>query len=220
MAARAGQSVGPVRVYPRGCGGTGYHIDQSPLDMGLSPAGAGEPPPAKSSPIRRRVYPRGCGGTGTVKPLEEMGRGLSPRVRGNQLWALDVARELGSIPAGTEPMVCGPPDGEGLPRPLGFRRQFGLPEAAGLPATGRPVERGERNDNPQQLPVAILLLFPLLTSACVTGDAHQAPGLSRAEVQEVARVEVATSAPESGLYFRRQSAGVNGIGCPNAYKAI
>ncbi len=49
------------------------------------------------------------------------------------------------------------------------------------------------------LPVGILLLFPLLTSSCGNGDAQEAPGLSRTEVQELARAEVAASAPEPGL---------------------
>ena len=49
------------------------------------------------------------------------------------------------------------------------------------------------------LVVALLLLFPLLAAACGNGDAQDAPGLSRAEVQELARAEVAASAPEPGL---------------------
>ncbi len=49
------------------------------------------------------------------------------------------------------------------------------------------------------LPVAILLLFPLLASACGNGDAQEARGISRAEAQEIARAEVAAGAPEPGL---------------------
>ena len=92
------------KVYPRGCGGTGYPgiplvhwPGLSPrvrgnrwfptyrrCRLGSIPAGAGEPTRYPKSRAGAEVYPRGCGGTAT-SPAAMFGmRGLSPRVRGNQ----------------------------------------------------------------------------------------------------------------------------------------
>ena len=124
--AGAGEPLGFIRlsllrkVYPRGCGGTVYHLGPSYRPQGLSPrvrgnldvspqrytqdgsipAGAGEPSAIMRPPSRTAVYPRGCGGTTFGLPHACKLRGLSPRVRGNRPSRLSRCWPLRSIPAG------------------------------------------------------------------------------------------------------------------------
>ena len=92
-------------VYPRGCGGTLYHLGMDAKRTGLSPrvrgnrrhlgastnsgrsipAGAGEPGGEGVNLQTARVYPRGCGGTFLWMHTVALFIGLSPRVRGNHL---------------------------------------------------------------------------------------------------------------------------------------
>ena len=112
--------IPPLRVYPRGCGGT-FGIFASPTGgKGLSPrvrgnrikysengtwggsipAGAGEPLIRKWTIESLRVYPRGCGGTLTTGEIPLLPFGLSPRVRGNpSIIPAEVCQDR-SIPAG------------------------------------------------------------------------------------------------------------------------
>ena len=109
-----------LRVYPRGCGGTGGVCSSIVCLLGLSPrvrgnpsrpcgggsatrsipAGAGEPFAPSRSAARCRVYPRGCGGTASWCRLHRAVTGLSPRVRGNLRAAGLALGSRGSIPAG------------------------------------------------------------------------------------------------------------------------
>ena len=128
------------KVYPRGCGGTTVPGIQGMTERGLSPrvrgnlqrpetrdrdrgsipAGAGEPPPAPPRRSRHRVYPRGCGGTCLSAWNGAHPGGLSPRVRGNPLETGQVAKELGSIPAGAgEPPPPRPRQNTGRVYPRG-----------------------------------------------------------------------------------------------------
>ena len=74
------------------------------------PACAGEPWSRREMDLCGPVYPRVCGGTCTHPGRVLCGRGLSPRVRGNQLFVYERARQLRSIPAcAGEPDVALPP---------------------------------------------------------------------------------------------------------------
>ena len=112
--------AGRRKVYPRGCGGTGYwpvlmvhdeglsprvrgnlHLGLGAVvDRGSIPAGAGEPSGAWKWCNRNGVYPRGCGGTRAPLPGGPDELGLSPRVRGNQNLGGLRKGQPGSIPAG------------------------------------------------------------------------------------------------------------------------
>ena len=110
----------PMRVYPRGCGGTFARLGFAALLPGLSPrvrgnhpvsssstsrtrsipAGAGEPSNCHAPVSARWVYPRGCGGTQGDPAPDTGSYGLSPRVRGNLPHPQVIAQKSGSIPAG------------------------------------------------------------------------------------------------------------------------
>ena len=110
---------GPLRVYPRVCGGTYYvryvrccRDGLSPrvrgnqhfragddTGIGSIPACAGEPVTICVLSVSERVYPRVCGGTYRSTPASRPQRGLSPRVRGNHHPALSPGALPRSIPA-------------------------------------------------------------------------------------------------------------------------
>ena len=112
-------AVAAAEVYPRVCGGTGFHIPLNDPGQGLSPrvrgnllarhfsvgqdrsipACAGEPPTATAPSIIIWVYPRVCGGTPSGHRLRANRSGLSPRVRGNQPGGAAGRRKPRSIPA-------------------------------------------------------------------------------------------------------------------------
>ena len=111
--------LGPIRVYPRVCGGTPDVRRRVEGNGGLSPrvrgnplgalprrrsprsipACAGEPSMSLSGGYHREVYPRVCGGTTIARISLASNRGLSPRVRGNRVPRPAGAVEHGSIPA-------------------------------------------------------------------------------------------------------------------------
>ena len=95
--------IPPIKVYPRGCGGTPFVHSLKLFSSGLSPrvrgnqsmrreeilewrsipAGAGEPGCRLAVSRWSPVYPRGCGGTLRPGLGTGLAAGLSPRVRGN-----------------------------------------------------------------------------------------------------------------------------------------
>ena len=94
---------GPMRVYPRVCGGAhrqsqgrafgeglsprvrGSQAQRQPVAhvIGSIPACAGEPRRRWSTTCGPRVYPRVCGGAADGVRVRVQGEGLSPRVRGS-----------------------------------------------------------------------------------------------------------------------------------------
>ena len=134
--------AGPVRVYPRECGGTTGVLTFGTTGVGLSPrvrgnrlrpdgaqrqrgsipASAGEPAGAAGFAAVYAVYPRECGGTGRYLSRRKSLCGLSPRVRGNLFGHRGQALEVGSIPASAgEPgfAVCNAFRREVYPRECG-----------------------------------------------------------------------------------------------------
>ena len=99
----SGQTILPVEVYPRACGGTAadelekaeikglsprmrgnpVHTLRQCVRPGSIPAHAGEPASRNSHSSVERVYPRACGGTAYCFGLLLLYQGLSPRMRGN-----------------------------------------------------------------------------------------------------------------------------------------
>ena len=121
---------GPLRVYPRVCGGTPFAGILSWSRGGLSPrvrgnrsrrayqyvpqgsipACAGEPCDHPCNESSSPVYPRVCGGTVRGGCHQRERGGLSPRVRGNPWSSCARSRTVGSIPAcAGEPLKTGKP---------------------------------------------------------------------------------------------------------------
>ena len=143
-------------VYPRVCGGTWWKAYPAPRPPGLSPRVRGNPLPAATAAASfgsipacagepriyiggnacRTVYPRVCGGTREQNQWPQNSRGLSPRVRGNQILAVVIGFNSGSIPA-----CAGEPTSGGW-----HRLQYSVyPRVCGgtrLPPAGAPGMRG------------------------------------------------------------------------------
>ena len=159
------------RVYPRGCGGTGFAASYAASTLGLSPrvrgnltpiresqasdgsipAGAGEPRFPCGWSRNPRVYPRGCGGTFLDAQGAGAGMGLSPRVRGNRSRRPRYAAAPGSIPAGAgepSPASAGASRSRVYPRGCGGTEESGgtTSEDTGL----SPRVRGNRGERPCQ----------------------------------------------------------------------